>query len=275
MRADVVAILRRGGIETCEAEARWILEAAGLPARTGGPSGAGEPDAEQIEPRALSMARRRAGGEPLQYLTGVTGFRTIELAVGPGVLVPRPETEIVAEVAISRLPTGGTLVDVGTGSGAMALAIKTERSDATVVATEVSEDASRWARINIETLGLDVGLLTGDLFDPLPVKLRGRVDVIVSNPPYVSTGEADDLPSDVVEHEPHRALFAGPDGLSVIRRLGEGAPGWLRPGGALVLEIGAAQGAGVRGILGDLGYREIEIRPDLAGRDRIAIATCG
>lgn len=202
-------------------------------------------------------------------MTGIAGFRRLEVAVGPGVLVPRPETELVAGRAMERLRFGGTLVDVGTGSGAIALAVADERPDARVFATEVSDEAAAWAVRNIETLGARVDLVQCDLLTGLPGELQSAVDVVVSNPPYVAEGERGMLPVDVVEHEPQRALFAGDDGLAVIARLAATARRWLRRGGWLVLEIGERQGEDVRTLLEEAGYRQVSVLPDLAGRDRI------
>ena len=229
----------------------WLLEAA--------------PDVDA----ALALAHRRAAGEPLQYLTGIAGFRHLELAVGSGVLVPRPETEQVAQRALDLLPDGGTLVDIGTGSGAIALSVAHERRDVRVWATEISPDALRWARANRDRLKLPVEILEGDLFTPLPSDLRGRIDVIVANPPYVGEDERGSLPRDVVDHEPELALFAD-DGLSVISRLVEQAPHWLAAGGWLVLEISERHPNEVEGLLRGAGFRDVFIEQDLAGKARIA-----
>jgi len=228
---------------------------------------------EQEVERAMALTRRRATGEPLQYVTGIAGFRRLELAVGPGVFIPRPETELVAERAIELLPAGGTVVDIGTGSGAIALAVADERPDARTIATEVSPDALRWARRNSSSLGLDVELLEGDLFEPLEPSLRGRVDVVVSNPPYVPEGDLIDLPRDVVEHEPHVALFASKDGLSVAERIAAEARAWLTARGWLVVEIGEVQGRAAAQVLEELGFSRVAIRRDLTGRERIVEAT--
>lgn len=269
MLARIQEELAGAGIETAESEARWLLEAA-----------TGERIVDQsvwkeelpgpVVERALSLTERRASGEPLQYVTGVAGFRRLELAVGPGVLIPRPETEIVAERAMHRLSSGGTIVDVGTGSGAIALSIADERRDARVYATEISEAALGWARRNCANLQLSIELVHGGLFDGLPLELAGNVDVVVSNPPYVAVGDADKLPPEVVDHEPEEALFAGPEGLRVIADIVARARGWLRTGGWLVLEMGSDQSDAVLRLLTDHGYEKVAAHPDLTGHLRVA-----
>ena len=207
---------------------------------------------------------RREGGEPLAYIERVRGFYGLDLACGPGVLVPRPETETVVDVAL-ELITGVTkpiVVDIGTGAGAIALAIASQRPDAEIVATDISDDALTYARANANAIGLDVWFAVGDLFDAVPDELRGRVDLIVSNPPYVRDDAV--LPPDV-QAEPAIALFAGPDGTDVLRRIASDAAAWLKPGGAIVLEIGDAEQASV--LAGG------EVRADLTGRPRVVWAS--
>lgn len=247
--AEIASVLAAAGVENSQQEARWIVEDAR--------------DASE----ANGWARRRAAREPLQYVLGAAAFRNLRLEVGPGVFIPRPETEVVAGRAIELLPAGGVAVDLCTGSGAIALALADEVPGVTVHATEASEDALGWARRNAKDA---VVLHRGDLFEPLPDDLKGTLDLVVSNPPYVSFDEAEVLPADVIDHEPHDALFSGPDGLGVIRRIIGEARSWLKPGGWLVLEIGETQGEAVESLLGDNGYRDVAIAPDLAGRDRIA-----
>lgn len=255
--SEVTAILKDGVVEVGSREADWLVDAAGS------------------EQEAISFALRRAAGEPLQYVIGTAPFRQIELMVGPGVLIPRPETEVVVERALARLPDRGTLLDVGTGSGAIALAVKAERPDARVIATDIAEEALAWFHVNEDALGLDIELHRSDLFAGLPESLVGELDVVVSNPPYVASSDADSLPVDVVEHEPHVALFAGEDGLATIRDLVSEAPRWLKRGGWLVMEIGETQAAEVRALLEGAGYRDVAIHPDMTGRPRIAEGTVG
>lgn len=263
-------VLADAGVVWASSEAWRVVEAA--TGRTRADLVADPRAGATAEGRALELARRRAAGEPLQYVTGVAGFRRIELAVGPGVFVPRPETELVAERAMARLPHGGVLVDAGTGSGAIAFAVADERPDARVLATEASARAGEWAATNRAALGLDVELLAGDLLDPLPPSLRGAVDVVVSNPPYVPSAQHDALPRDVVDHEPHDALFAGERGTEVLDRLAAAARSWLRRGGWLVVEIGYDQRDATLRLLSERGYEDARVLEDLAGRDRIAEA---
>jgi release factor glutamine methyltransferase len=257
--------LSRHGVEspreTAEALLQYFLKTdrAGLYARTDGL----DTRTAKLFGRALCQ---RCHGVPLQYLTGEQQFRDLVLGVAPGVFVPRPETEVLAERALEALDDSRApvVVDVGTGTGAVALAIKRARPDAAVIATEVSEEAVAVARANASRLALDVEVLHGDLLDPLPADLRGALDLVVSNPPYVTKEEYADLP-DEVRAEPYEALVGGTD---VHRLLAGEAPNWLRPGGWLVMEIGALQGDEVTDLLADR-FDDVEVLPDLAGRDRV------
>lgn len=224
-----------------------------------------------------AMVARLRAGEPLQYVLGEWSFRLITLAVDRRVLIPRPETELVAEVAISIAADCSpfrTVADLGTGSGAIGLSMAFElpRRGTTVWITDASADAIDVARANLAGIGpaaANVRVALGSWFEALPVD--AVFDVIVSNPPYVAVGSPE-LDENVLVWEPPRALFAGDDGLDDIRLLAAGAPHRLRPGGSLVLEIGADQGRAVEEILSAAGLIGVEIRRDLAGLDRIAVA---
>lgn len=214
-----------------------------------------------------ALLERRLAGEPLAYVLGTQPFRSLELACGPGVLVPRPETETVVDVALELCGPEALVVDVGTGTGAIALAIACERLGAEVWATEVSPEASTYAGENVRRTGLDVRVVEGDLFAGLPPGLRGRVDLVVSNPPYVDPDRPDLLGPDVGA-EPPEALFAPEGGDAVLRRLVDEAPVWLRPGGALVCEIGT--GAQAERVLTRLaGWADQDVREDCTGRPRV------
>ena len=224
-----------------------------------------------------AMVARYRSGEPLQYVLGEWSFRHLTLAVDPRVLIPRPETEVVAGVAIELAAACGPnriVADLGTGSGAIGLSMAFElpRQGTVVWLTDLSTDAVDVARANLAGIGpaaANVRVAQGSWFDALPKDTT--FDVIVSNPPYVAI-DSPDLDSDVGDWEPAGALFAGDDGLDDIRALAAGVGVRLRPGGRVVLEIGADQGRAVEDLLGRAGLVEVEIRPDLSGRDRIAIA---
>ncbi|MDQ0645162.1 peptide chain release factor N(5)-glutamine methyltransferase [Microbacterium murale] len=233
----------------------------------------GDTVAEQDLAALDALVARRAAREPLQHLTGFAPFRHLELAVGPGVFVPRPETETVAQFAIDALsnapdpePIG---VDLCTGSGAIALAMATEVPHASVFAVELSPDAHAWAARN--TAGAEnLTLVQGDLADSL-AELDGTVSVVISNPPYVPD---DAIPRDpeVRLFDPAMALYGGPDGLDIVRALSRRALELLRPGGLLVIEHGELQGDAIRTLLDDDGWRAPRTHPDLTRRDRATTA---
>jgi len=229
------------------------------------------------------MLERRLAGEPLQYVVGRWGFRTLDLLVDRRVLIPRPETEVVAGLALDELdrlrPLAAdrarplTAVDLGTGSGAIGLALAAEREGVDVWLTDASADALAVARANLVGLGRPaarVRIAEGEWFAALPAELAGAVDVVVSNPPYVATG--DELPPVVREWEPPSALFAGDDGLDDLRVLVAEAPRWLAPGGALVVELAPCQASVVAAMAADHGFVDAEVRADLTGRDRAVVA---
>jgi release factor glutamine methyltransferase len=214
--------------------------------------------------RFQDAVRRRAfDREPVAYITGTKGFRRFELAVDPRVLIPRPETETLVEAAIELLPEGARVVDVGTGSGAIALALRDERPDLEVTGTDVSEEALAVARANAARLGLEVAFEHADLLAGV-----GSFDAVVSNPPYVEDGA--ELAPEIVRHEPSLALRAGPDGLDVLRLL---VPAAAAMGAAvLAVEVGAGQAEAVEAMARDAGFGRAERRRDLAGIERVVIA---
>ncbi len=276
VRAEAVSALEAAAVVDPAQELGWIHEqATGWPPPTQVARLDLRPSDREL--RAVrTMVQRRIEGEPLQYVLGRWGFRTLDLLVDPRVLIPRPETEQVAGLAIDALPRdrSGVAADLGTGSGAIALSLAAERwPQVEVWATDVSRDALAVARANLAGLGRRaacVRLVEGDWFDALPSSLQGACDVVVSNPPYVADAEA--LPSEVADWEPPSALRAGPDGLACVKRIVSEAPCWLRPGGALVVEIGHTQGAAARACAEAAGLIDIRIERDLAGRDRALVA---
>ena len=221
-----------------------------------------------VAERFAELWRRRQAGEPVAYLIGRRGFWTLDLAVTPATLVPRPETELLVELALARLPadTPARVTDLGTGSGAITLAIASERPRAQVVATDASADALAVARANAAENGLtNVDFRRGSWFAPL----AGEVfDLIASNPPYIAEGDPH-LFEGSLPHEPAEALSSGRDGLDAIREIAAGAPAHLRAGGWLLLEHGLEQGAAVRELLAAAGFVEIATETDLEGRDRV------
>ena len=210
--------------------------------------------------------QQRATGYPLPYITGSAEFYGLTFGVTPEVLIPRPDTEILVDLAIERAPS--TVIDVGTGAGCIAVALAVHLPDAQITAIEISPAASAIAQSNAERHGVAdrVQLIVGDVLSPRP----GLVDMIVSNPPYVLSSEIPTLPVSVRDHEPHIALDGGMDGLTVIRQLMNQAPGVLRPGGSLLIEIGSGQGHAACS-LAHTAFPDarIQVHPDLAGHDRV------
>jgi release factor glutamine methyltransferase len=237
-----------------------------------------------VEQQQLSILRdlvRRAGrNEPVPYLVGKTEFYSIELEIAPDCLIPRPETELLVERAIEflRKRQGPQLVcDLCTGSGCIAVAIAKNFPDAHITATDISDTALSVAARNIEKHALKdrIDPLCGDLFDPIVPQLdTSQFDLIVCNPPYVSTSEYEALEPNVKEYEPRLALHAGPDGLDIYKRIAEKADAFLKPGGALMLEIGYAQGPAVRQLLeSSAPFTNIKIEKDFQNNDRIVTAS--
>lgn len=214
---------------------------------------------------------RRCAGTPTQHITGVQGFRRLVVQVRPGVFVPRPETEVLVEAALQAIQNveRPSVVDIGTGTGAIALAIKSERPDAQVTATDVSLDAVALARDNARGLGLELDVRCGDLLDALPLELRGVVDLVVSNPPYVAADDLERLPLEV-RADPRAALVGG---IEIYERLFASAAGWLRsPGGVVAVELHESRARAVGRAVSEAGFDGVRIERDLAGRDRVLTA---
>ncbi|HET90396.1 MAG TPA: peptide chain release factor N(5)-glutamine methyltransferase [Chloroflexi bacterium] len=213
-----------------------------------------------------NAVRRRSAGYPLPYLTGRVEFYGLTFDVTQEVLIPRPETETLVTLALARRPA--TIVDVGTGSGCIAVSLAVHLSEAALYAIEISPAALRVAQRNAQRHGVAqrVRTLVGDVLSPRP----GPVDLIVSNPPYVPSGECGLLPASVRDYEPRLALDGGPDGLVMVRQLLEQAPAVLKPGGAMLIEIGADQGEAAQHLACTFfPHAAVHVHPDLAGRDRV------
>lgn len=268
-------------VETPEVDARRIVEAASGASPAEFESVLGEPATTLTVARFRSMLERRDAGEPLQYVVGSWGFRTLDLMVDRRVLIPRPETEVVAGWAVdevARLSTAAdrdrevVVVDLGTGSGAIALSVAVECPQARVFATDVSTDALAVASANLAGIGraaTRVSLHAGDWYEALPGALEGSVDVIVSNPPYIGTDE--ELPPVVADWEPPVALWSGPAGHEAVEQVIGGAWSWLRPGGALVLEVASHRARQTAHMAAETGFADIRVEHDLAGLERAVI----
>jgi release factor glutamine methyltransferase len=259
--AGATGVLEQAGCDTPRLDAELLLgEALGV-GRARLVLDADGPLDEPAAGRFATLVGRRAAREPVAYILGRKEFRNIMLRVDPRVLIPRPETELLVEVGLSLEPETRVL-DVGTGSGAIALALKQERPDLLITGTDASEDALDVARLNAERLGLEVAFVQADLLDGV----EGPFDAVLANLPYVPNGV--ELQPEIARYEPASALYAGPDGLDAFRRLLtmlDGAP-------LVALEVGAAQGPSVRPLLERAGFRPVETRRDLAGYERVVLA---
>jgi release factor glutamine methyltransferase len=244
-RSRVLHALAAGGSVDPAAEADALLDA----------SNAGVGPLEEL-------LDRRLAGEPLAWITGWVRFCSSRIRVDPGVFVPRPQTEALARRAVALLPADGIAVDLCAGSGAVAVVLGAARPRAMVIATDVDPAAVACARRN------GVEALLGDLDEPLPPALRGRVDVVTAVVPYVPTEELHLLPRDVLAHEPRLALDGGPRGMVVLARAAGTAARWLRPEGSVLLELGGEQAGELSTIMADAGLSAIRVHRDEEGRDR-------
>ena len=263
-------------------QARWLCETASGVDGDEFLAELDQPATQRMVAHLDSMLARVRAGEPLQYVLGHWSFRRLDLLVDRRVLIPRPETEQVVEVALRlarELPRPLVCADLGTGSGAIGLALATELplDGVTVWLTDVSTDALDVARANAAGAGraaANVRIASGSWFDALPPQLRGALHVVVANPPYVAADDPE-LEPIVRDWEPATALFGGIDGFEHLRVIARSAPGWLAPNGRLVMEIGQHQGAAVQALLMAEGLVDVEVLPDLAGRDRVVVARRG
>lgn len=222
--------------------------------------------------RYRALVRRRAGREPTSYITGTREFWSLDFAVGPGTLIPRPDTELLVEKALELEGEALSFLELGTGTGAISVSLMTERKGWRGVGVELGPEALDFTRRNLNAHGVEerFELLEGDLFAPV----QGRkFDLIISNPPYIPAGDIPELMEEVRTFEPGLALDGGEDGLDIVRRIGAEAPAHLNPGGTLLFEFGVGQGEAVENILIDTGaYSLVKLVDDLTGRPRAALA---
>lgn len=251
---EMIGILRAGGIEDAELEAKWILE-----------------DADSAE-QARELAQRRAAHEPLQYLLGTWEFYGLTLRVGPGVLIPRADTETLVDAVLERLNRvpAPAIADLCTGSGCIALALKSQRPDASVCGVECSAEALRFAAENRELLNADVRFVQGDVLDVQSARAWNNLDCIVCNPPYLTAEDMQHLQEEV-RYEPEAALDGGADGLHFYREITRSWKDALKPGGILAYEVGIRQAADVAAILKENGFTEIGAVRDLNGIERAVL----
>jgi release factor glutamine methyltransferase len=271
--------LARTGVENPRLDAELILCAAANCDRPALIAGTASID-DAVARRFAAMIGRRAAREPLAYIVGRREFYSIEFELSPAVLIPRPETEALVAAALDFLATrpDPSVLDIGAGSGAIALAIARNARDARVTAVDISADALAIARRNADRLGLRdrVELRRADCFDPLDGgEPLGRFDLIVSNPPYIRDGDIDLLGPEISRYEPRLALDGGADGLDFYRRIAGEAPVHLAADAALMVEVGDGQSKAVMELLGGGGFASTRAIPDLAGIPRVIVARLG
>lgn len=273
--------LREAGLSSPEVDARRLVERAGGFAGSELALHLDDRPTRRATAHLSAMEERRATGEPLQYVIEEWSFRFLDLYVDRRVLIPRPETEVVVEHALAEIDRLAELVmqrplrvvDLGTGSGAIALSLVYERSDVEVVATDAGAGAVEVARANLAGVGRPatrVELRRGSWYQALPEGHRGRVHLVVSNPPYVAAG--DELPAEVADWEPREALVSGPTGTEALEILVDQAPEWLAHPAALVLELAPHQAAALSGRARRRGFDEVAVREDHTGRPRVLVA---
>ena len=248
---DVIARLRAAGCVFAEDEARLLTDATGTPSELG------------------ALVARRVGGEPLEHVLGWVEFCGLRIAVDPGVFVPRRRTEVLVREAAALAAPGAIVVDLCCGSGALGVALASVVDEVELHAADLDPAAVACARRNVEAIGGRV--YVGDLFDALPSSLRGRVDVLLANVPYVPSHGIGSMPREAREHEPRSALDGGRDGLDVARRVVAGAPGWLRPGGSLLFETGESQAPAAVDVVAGSGLRARVVTDDDRGATVVVV----
>jgi release factor glutamine methyltransferase len=307
--AWTVEYLGRRDIDSPRLSAEWLLSAATGLSRVELYAYHDRPLSPDERARFREGIERRAAGEPLQYVTGEMPFRHLVLKVRPGVFIPRPETEVLVDVGLAALPAGvgaedlrsrssecpspeamntpaecslrspaptpadvPVVVDLCTGSGAVAVSVAFECGGVRVVATDLNPLAVETAARNAEAAGVTdrVDVFEGDLFAPVPGELRGRVDVVLANPPYIPSADLPTLPVEVLGFEPHLALDGGADGLETARRIVAEAPAWLVGEGTLAMELDETRVAAMADEMTSAGWRDVRVVKDLTGRDRVA-----
>jgi len=291
LRAGAQRELADHGVGPADAEARFLVERASGYDASEWLDIADRAAPARAERELREMLARRVAGEPLQYVLGGWEFRGLDLFVDRRVLIPRPETEYVVEIALEEAArcglrrsrrrlalvesaSSGVAADIGTGSGAIAIALAAELPDIEVWATDVSDDALAVARANVAGCAATRVRIAdaGEWFDPLPVELRGSLRLIVSNPPYVAEHEVAALAEEVAAYEPRNALVSGPTGTEAIEHLLDNAQTWLAPGASFVCEIAPHQADAMSARARAIGYGEVMVRDDLTGRARVLVA---
>ncbi len=268
LRQDILRQFTDAGFDSPEVETAYLLEdATGIRHNLLWMENERELTDAQFR-RAEEYLTRRLANEPYQYICGWTQFRSLTLSVAPGCLIPRPETELIIDMAKKLLPLGGLACELGTGSGAIALSLAQERCDCHVYATEISPATFAIAEKNLADARLEnAKLFQGDLFSPLPEGIK--FDLLLANLPYIPESERENLPPNVRDYEPELALFAAHDGLAVMERALTDAPDRLKPGASVIFEMGSEQGAALCSFAEKLGcYTDCAVLRDQYGEDR-------
>jgi release factor glutamine methyltransferase len=270
--AQITARFEQAGVPTPAVDAEWLVRHVTRWSRTRLVTNSGSEVGDDLVTALEPLVIRRAGREPLQLILGSVGFRYLDIEVRPGVFIPRPETEVLAGEAITRVPEGGVVVEPCTGTGAIACAVAQETNATTVIATDISDAAVDLAAANAKRADLPVTVLRGDLLAPVNLDLRGGVDLLVSNPPYLTPDDLEGGEPEVLDWDPLEALVAGPSGHEVTDRLIAAALEWLRPGGWLLLEVDSSRAAETAARAAGAGLRDARVLSDLTGTDRIVVA---